>query len=154
MGAHRDEIEAVYRREFRRFLAVAASIVGDEDAAYDVVQDAFARALKYHRGFRRRGPLEAWLWRTVVNVARTSRARGSRKAEPSRNGDAPPDAAGVRAVVAALPERQRIALFLHYYADLDYDTVAEIMGISKGTVGATLNAARARLRERLTEVER
>ena len=43
MGAGVDEIEDVYRRDFDRFLRVAWSIVGDEDAAYDAVQDAFAR---------------------------------------------------------------------------------------------------------------
>lgn len=152
MGVRVDEIEAVYRRDFRRFVAVAASIVGDEDAAYDVVQEAFARALRYRRGFLRRGPAAAWLWRTVVNTARTARGRETPVVAPSQNGR-PPDVSAVRSLVAALPERQRLALFLHYYADLDYETVGAVMGVSPGTVGATLNAARATLRERLLEVE-
>ena len=152
MAARRDEIESVYRRNFERFLRIATSIVGDEDAAYDVVQEAFARALHYRRGFGRRGSLEGWLWRTVVNTART-RPAGS-PVLPSPNGQPESDAAGVRALVAMLPERQRLALFLHYYADLDYAATAEAMGISTGTVAATLNAARSALRERLLEVER
>jgi RNA polymerase sigma-70 factor (ECF subfamily) len=154
MGARVEEIEAVYRRDFDRFLAVAVSIVGDEDVAYDVVQDAFARALRHRRGFRRRGPVAAWLWRTVVNAARTARAGAVPAAEPARNGGPPADAGPVRALVAALPERQRLALFLHYYADLGYTEIAEVMDVSPGTVGATLNAARATLRERLVKVER
>jgi DNA-directed RNA polymerase specialized sigma24 family protein len=42
-------------------------------------------------------------------------------------------------------------LFLRYYADLDYDAIAEALGISPGTVGATLHAAHKAMRERLKE---
>jgi RNA polymerase sigma factor (sigma-70 family) len=59
-----------------------------------------------------------------------------------------------RAALAALPERQRLALFLRYYADLDYAGIAEALGISRGTVSATLHAAHSKLQTQLTEVER
>jgi DNA-directed RNA polymerase specialized sigma24 family protein len=42
-------------------------------------------------------------------------------------------------------------LFLHYYADLDYGTIADALEISPGTVGATLSAARQTLRGALTK---
>ena len=48
-----------------------------------------------------------------------------------------------------LPERQRLALFLRYYADMDYATVAEVLGVTSGTVGAALNAAHNTLKVRL-----
>jgi RNA polymerase sigma factor (sigma-70 family) len=67
-----------------------------------------------------------------------------------RNGDVP-DNRSLRAAVATLPERQRLIVFLHYYADLDYATIADSLGIRTGTVGATLNAARAALRQVLKE---
>jgi RNA polymerase sigma factor (sigma-70 family) len=50
-----------------------------------------------------------------------------------------------------LTERQREVLFLHYYADLDYDMIARALGISPGTVGATLSAARQTLRGAITK---
>jgi RNA polymerase sigma-70 factor (ECF subfamily) len=50
-----------------------------------------------------------------------------------------------------LTDRQREVLFLHYYADLDYATIAEALGISPGTVGATLSSARLTLRRALTQ---
>jgi RNA polymerase sigma-70 factor (ECF subfamily) len=50
-----------------------------------------------------------------------------------------------------LSERQREVLFLHYYADLDYSTIAQALDISSGTVGATLSAARQTLRGALTK---
>lgn len=62
--------------------------------------------------------------------------------------------AAVRALLAELPERQREAIFLRYYADLIYAAIAELLGISADTVAATLNAAHSALRERLERVRR
>ena len=70
----------------------------------------------------------------------------------STNGHA--EAAAVRAALAALPERQRLALFLRYYADLDYAGIAEALGVSRGTVSATLHAAHSNMQTQLTEVDR
>jgi RNA polymerase sigma factor (sigma-70 family) len=58
----------------------------------------------------------------------------------------------IRARIAALPERQRLALFLRYYADLDYAAIGEALEIAPGTVAATLNAAHTRLAHELQEV--
>jgi DNA-directed RNA polymerase specialized sigma24 family protein len=51
------EIERVYRERFRAFVVVATAILDDLDAAYDTVQDAFARAIERRSGFRREAPL-------------------------------------------------------------------------------------------------
>jgi RNA polymerase sigma factor (sigma-70 family) len=53
-----------------------------------------------------------------------------------------------------LPERQRLALFLRYYADLDYRSIADVLGVEVGTVSATLSAAHSSLRRALSEVNR
>ena len=62
------------------------------------------------------------------------------------------DSAVARALIAGLPERQRLVLFLRYYADLDYRAIANVLDIEIGTVGASLSAARATLRNRIEEV--
>ena len=54
--------------------------------------------------------------------------------------------------LARLPERQRTAVFLRYYADLDYAAIGEALGIRTGTVAATLNSAHTALRTQLEEV--
>ncbi len=54
--------------------------------------------------------------------------------------------------LARLPERQRIVVFLRYYADLDYAAIGQALGIRTGTVSATLNAAHAALQIQLEEV--
>jgi RNA polymerase sigma-70 factor (ECF subfamily) len=67
----------------------------------------------------------------------------------SSNGQ--PETIGLREQIAALPERQRETLFLRYYADLDYRTIAQVLGIEVGTVSATLSAAHRTLRRNIQE---
>jgi RNA polymerase sigma-70 factor, ECF subfamily len=154
-GASVAELERVYRAEFLRFVRVATAVAGDEESGADAVHDAFVQAVRNRRSYRGDGPLEAWLWRTVVNAAKKQTGRAGRIeiGEPLAahdNGFGDP----VRALVAALPERQRLTLFLRYYADLDYESIAATLGVTSGTVGATLNAAHAALRGSLEEAQR
>jgi RNA polymerase sigma-70 factor, ECF subfamily len=157
-GATPAQLEALYRARFEHFSRVASAICGDPELGRDAVQAAFAAAVRGRQGFRGSGPLEAWVWRILINEARRV-AREPRPepldvvAETGSNGRRE-DELGVRAWIAALPERQREALFLRYYADLDYRTVAEVLGIEVGTVSATLSAAHQALRRRLEEVGR
>jgi RNA polymerase sigma-70 factor (ECF subfamily) len=151
-------IALLYEREFRAFLAGAYAVVGEAEAARDVVQEAFARALRERGRFRSDGPLEAWLWRIVINVARdeTRRSRfadlsADELAEIAPLGSDSSSAHDLRDELRSLPERQRLAVFLHYYASLPYEEVAQLLDIAPGTVGASLNAARKTLRRRIKE---
>ena len=73
----------------------------------------------------------------------------------SVNGTAPEpkETSELAALVAALPERQMLVLFLRHYADLDYREIARILEVKTGTVSATLHAAHATLRSNLSEVQ-
>jgi RNA polymerase sigma-70 factor (ECF subfamily) len=144
-----DKLEALYRERLHDYTRAATAIAGDEEAGRDAVQDAFAKAVRKRKRFRGDGDVEAWLLRIVVNAARDARRRRSRRVDL-------PYPMATRAEELGLPlelltERQREVLFLHYYADLDYATIAHALGISPGTVGATLSAARQTLREALTK---
>lgn len=152
-GASPAEIEAVYRHRFDQLLRVCRAIVGSEEAAYDAVQDGVARALRCRAKFAGRGSLEGWIWRAVVNAARDARRAQSQDPVLGAAETAAPegDSMGGRELIAGLPERQRMVLFLRYFADMTYDAIAETLEISPGTVGATLNAAHATLRGRLEE---
>jgi RNA polymerase sigma-70 factor (ECF subfamily) len=152
------ELEDLYRARYRHFLRLATAIAGDETNGHDAVQDGFAQALREQQSFRGEGPLEAWVWRTVVNAALAARRhRLGRREVPEAmgiakaNGQA--DESGVRAWVAALPERQRLTVYLRYYADLDYRSIAHVLGVEVGTVSATLSSAHQALRRSMKEVE-
>jgi RNA polymerase sigma-70 factor (ECF subfamily) len=154
-GASRDDLEALYRSRFDVFVRVAASVTGDSERARDAVQEAFATAVRKRGSFRGEGPLEAWVWRIVLNAARSdvrqSIPAGGYEEAAAANGQPERDAE-LRVALARLPERQRTAVFLRYYADLDYAAIGEALGIRTGTVSATLTAAHAALRSRLEEV--
>jgi RNA polymerase sigma factor (sigma-70 family) len=147
------ELEALYRSGYASFVRVASVISGSESAGADAVQDAFAKAIKSRKTFHGDAPLEAWVWRIVVNAARTARSREYRRdnaatAEAAQNGSSTDGDHNfeVLGTVAALPERQREVVFLRYFADLDYRSIAAVLDIEVGTVSATLNAAHMTLR--------
>jgi RNA polymerase sigma factor (sigma-70 family) len=154
-GAKLDELEELYRTRFDVFARIAASVTGDAERARDAVQEGFATAVRKRGSFRCDGPLEAWVWRIVLNAAHSDARRAARAVaydEPASANGHPEQDAELRATLACLPERQRAAVFLRYYADLDYEAIGEALGIRPGTVAATLNAAHTALRTRLEEV--
>jgi RNA polymerase sigma-70 factor (ECF subfamily) len=152
-GASLADIEAVYRSRFGEFCSVASAILRDREAGGDAVQEAFAKAVRKRRDFRRDGSLDAWLWRAVVNTALSERRKGAARdvREPERTADQP-DGDDVRAVIQRLPERQRLVVFLRYWADLDYAAIADALAIAPGTVAAALHAAHTSIRNSLQEV--
>jgi RNA polymerase sigma factor (sigma-70 family) len=110
--------------------------------------------VRKRRSFKGHGSLEAWVWPIVVNAARDARRRRRgatvrELATANRNADA--NGSSVTVPLELLTGRQREVLFLHYYADLDYATIAEALGISPNTVGATLSTARGTLRRALAK---
>ena len=154
-GASLDDLEALYRRRFHDFHRVATALLRDADGAYDAVQDGFAAAVRRRGSFRGEGSLDAWVGRIVVNAARTA-ARRIREPTTERglsaNGTPGEEDIAVRSALALLPERQRLMLFFRYYTDLDYATIAQLLGVRVGTVSSTLNSARAALEKLLKEV--
>jgi RNA polymerase sigma-70 factor (ECF subfamily) len=159
MGARRDqrldEIEEIYRRRFPYFVQVARAIVGDRERAVEAVQDGFANAIRNRSRFRGEGPLEAWVWRAVVNAARQATRRPLVEVghEVDAGYELPPALLEASPLVARLPERQRLVVFLRYYAGLDYRAIAQVLAVEVGTVSASLSAAHRTIRKALEEVE-
>jgi RNA polymerase sigma-70 factor (ECF subfamily) len=150
-------IAAAYELRFADYVRVATAIAGDRERGRDAVQDAFARAIAGCHAYRGDGPLEAWLWRAVTRAAHNQR-RAHRAPMPAETSDGEPGSepagaddsgGGLRLHLAALPERQRLVLFLRYYADLSYREIGEVLDLRTGTVSATLAAAHRTLRARL-----
>jgi RNA polymerase sigma factor (sigma-70 family) len=149
-----EEIEALYRDRLPHLVQVARAIVGDRERAIESVQQAFVGAIRSRGSFRGEGTLEAWVWRAVVNAARdaTRQPLAVTGEEQEVAYEAPAAVQGLAPLIAALPERQRLVVFLRYYADLDYRTIADTLGVEVGTVSATLASAHANLRTNLEKV--
>jgi RNA polymerase sigma-70 factor, ECF subfamily len=155
MGATPRQIERVYRNRFGGFVGAVTAVVKDPDDAAEVVQDGFAQALTRRREFRGDGALEAWIWKIVLRKAfdRLAAARTPLSLDdlPELGLPDPEVDPGLVTALRQLPPRRRLVVYLHYVADLPYPTVAEICGVSEGTVAATLSQARAALADSLSE---
>jgi RNA polymerase sigma-70 factor (ECF subfamily) len=135
--------------------AVAAVQVGAADAD-DVVQEALVRAWRRRATFDdARGSTRTWLLSILLDQARRYRVRrrpwqlaDDTTVQPdySSSGAAAADRLDVDRAVRSLPRRQRQVVTLHYLADLTVVEVAEVLGISVGSVKSCLFDARARLK--------
>jgi RNA polymerase sigma-70 factor (ECF subfamily) len=146
-------IERLYRDRYTRFRNGVAPVAGGYDAARDAVQEGFARALRARAQYSGRGSLEGWVWRIVLRAALEQRQPGEEVAfdavdpvfvEPERD-------VALTEAVQALSPRRRLVVFMHYFADLPYETIAEALEIEAGTVAATLAQARNALAAILVE---
>ena len=152
-----EEFDAFYAASARRLVSQVYAMTGDLAEAQDAVQEAFARAVASPAKVRAVSNPEAWLLTVARNVAR-SRYRRRRRldvllrrgpAEPAELPGLSPDRVALLAALQALPMRQREAIALHYLADLEVATVAEIMAAPLGTVKSWIRRGRLRLAEQL-----
>ncbi len=149
--------EAMYPVAYR----TAYGIVGDRGAADDIVQESFMAAYRERDRFRGDAPARAWLLRIVVNRA-VSSVRGSRprvvtldvvdRPDPADPEDAPARIAAhvtLEEAMRHLAPRDRAAIVLRYYHDLDHATIAGILGTNANNVGVILHRSLERLRRAL-----
>jgi RNA polymerase sigma factor (sigma-70 family) len=154
MGSEPEAIEAVYRARHKGFRNALAAVTGSHESARDAVQEGFAIALAKRSQFRG-GSLEAWVWRICLSCALDGR-RAARRLVRGGVPELPDTTAAyaatdpeLGAAIAALGPRQRLMVFLRYYADLSYAQIAEACSVSEGTVAAALSQARAALLQQL-----
>jgi RNA polymerase sigma-70 factor (ECF subfamily) len=146
MEASSPEIEHVYRIDALKMWRALVGFSGNREIADDAVAEAFARAL-HHEGSIR--DLRAWTWRVAFRVAAAELRRRSQLEEEQVLYDHEPSSGSLDLVAALrrLPEKQRLALVLHDYADRPTVDVATILGCSVPTVYVHLTRGRRRLRE-------
>ena len=144
-------------RHYTEMYRYAFSMLRDERAAEDAVQDAFERALaalgRYHEGRLRAMRLRPWLYRITLNVTR-NRLRRRREVPFEKVFDlvgagSNENREGVMDVLAALeklPERQRVAVTLRYLQDLPYAEISGVTGWPEGTVKTLVRRGLERLR--------
>ena len=143
---------------------VARAVLQDPHDADDAAQDAFLAALVKLDQYDPRRPFGPWLMRIVANAATDRRRRRTvrqveplapeltgggprpdREAEQSALGDR------LRAALAELPERRRIAVVLFDVEGYSHAEIAQILDIPEGTVRSEVFHARRRLRELLAD---
>lgn len=158
-------------RHGRGLRLFAARLLGSAADAEDIVQDVFVSAWKHAGRFDpQKGRASTWLYRIAANRCIDRRRRKSFRAfigldamtdEPA--GDEPAadaligarqELAIVRGGLAALPERQRMALLLRAVADMDVPEIAAVMEVSVGSAEQLLVRGRRALRQHMALAEK
>ena len=145
----REGVEAVYRADAERLWRAVYAFAGDAEIASDAVAEAFAQVL--NRGSAVRDPA-AWIWRTAFRIsagALKARALGNDlSTSPTEHVDSYGDP-DLLAALRQLPDAQRSAVILFYYADLPIRDIAARLGTNSLAVRANLSRGRGRLRQLL-----
>jgi RNA polymerase sigma-70 factor (ECF subfamily) len=143
--------EAIYRRHRLAVYRYARSRTASDDAALELTAVTFERALRSIDRFRPRGGgMAAWLLRIARNAAIDEGRRAARRpvvAVDPEAATASDDAADLRLLVAALPDRQREAIELRYAAGLTAREIGTVLSISEGAAQKHLERALQALRE-------
>ncbi|MBL8999014.1 MAG: sigma-70 family RNA polymerase sigma factor, partial [Gemmatimonadetes bacterium] len=152
----RDEeaFRSLYRRHTPALYALARRLMADEQAAGDVVQDAWVRAVAGLGRFAWQSALRTWLSSIVVNCCRERwSARGDRfddiPLDASARADDPLLRVDLERALASLPTGYRTVLVLHDVEGYTHEEIAAQLGVEPGTSKSQLSRARRALRLRL-----
>ncbi len=140
---------------------VAVRFLGHPDDARDLTQDVFAQLLAEPKRYRPTAQFRTWLYRVVANRCLNERAkvRNARRVDDASELRAIPDAGGtpeerlgraqeqarVRAAIAGLPERQRLAVVLARFEELSYEEIAQALETTVSSVESLLFRGRENL---------
>jgi RNA polymerase sigma-70 factor (ECF subfamily) len=158
-----------------RLVAIMHHLVGSAEEAEDLAQEVFLRVYRTRKKYTPKAKFSTWLFTIANNLALNAlRDRQRRRVLPlevresgplvwrpsdtnAAARDAPPAhhlqqeelSAVIRRALDALNERQRVAIVLNKFEDMNYSDIADVMGLSTKAVKSLLSRARAKLRESL-----
>jgi RNA polymerase sigma-70 factor (sigma-E family) len=155
-------VSALYQVHAVGLIRLAVVMLGDRQAAEDVVQEAFCGLFRRWAYLTDAGKALSYVRSATLNGCRTElrrRFRSQRRAVPGDTDTESAEFAAMvgeehREVLAALrrlPARQREALVLRFYLELSEPEIAQAMGISPGTVKSTTSRALTALGRLLQE---
>jgi RNA polymerase sigma factor (sigma-70 family) len=141
-------IEAIYRAQWASLVRLAMAMSGDRGKAEDIVHDVFVRFAT--RPF----PLDpsSYLRAMVINAARDHHRRIRLERRVVHAAPSPvliPEVDEIIGILQKLPDRQRLALALRYYADMDVQQISEALGCPMGTVKSLIHRGLETLRMEL-----
>src|SRR5207244_3484525 len=168
-----DYLVQKYRRPMMSFMYRMAH---NAAAAEDLSQEVFLRVYRSRENYEASAKFTTWLYRIATNLA-VNHARDTRHDRPENMAslDEPDEESGqtldvaddtltveqniirqermkaIRAKVQALPERQRMAVIMHKYQQMDYRQIADVLKLSESATKSLLFRAYETLRQQLKE---
>ncbi len=146
------EFDEFFASTYPAIVRGAALVVGDQEVARELAQDAFVKALLHWRRVRTYEHPQAWVRKVVFRMALRAKGREGRRGVMTE-----PQVVDVTAdldlarVLGQLPPMQRAAIALHYLDDLSVEDVAATLGCAPSTARVHLHRGRERLAELLDE---
>jgi RNA polymerase sigma-70 factor (ECF subfamily) len=166
-------------RHQRRAFSIAYALVRDEHDANELVQDAFLRVFKSLKSFQHGSTFFTWLYRIITNLSIDLKRKPGRQIaadldEARLDVDAEADmdlpflsridgadptdvvrrreiAARLESALEALPTYHRAVIVMREIDGLSYEEMAQVMGVSKGTIMSRLFHARQKLQRALVD---
>ncbi len=141
--------ETLFRTQRLSMVRLAHLITGSNAVAEEIVQDAFIRL---HEHWERADNHHAYLRTIVTNLCKTQLRRQDlerRTTESTERVALQPEIDETWPAICRLPFRQRAALALRFYEDLEEAEIARILGCRPGTVKSTIHRGLTRLRKEM-----
>ena len=158
-----EAFDEIVRRHQQRAWAIAYRFLGCPEEARDIVQDAFLRVLAAASRYRPTASFRTYLATIVIRLC-LDHAGKRRPIYTDAVPHLPDPSSGaidsmivrereaiVRAAMARLPARQRMAVVLKYFESLDYRQIAEVMQVTEKAVDRLLSRGRAMLARSLED---
>jgi RNA polymerase sigma-70 factor (ECF subfamily) len=150
----------------KRTTSIAWGLVRNAHDAEDLAQEAFVKAFQTIGRFKTGEPFGPWIFRIVTNLSldvlkhrRRVKDEELSGAEPAARRDAADLPAAAHEIasrideaIEALPEMQRRVARLHLVEQFEHSEIAGMLNLSEGTVRSHLSLARAKLKERLSDL--
>ena len=164
-GAEPEAIEKIFSQYGNRLFRAAYLLCGNESDARDLVQETFLQALKSIKKFKAKSTLYTWVYGILLNVFR-NHARKKRflllssdvwsndpgsTVKLEKRLDQERMFSSIYELIQSLSSAHREVLILRYYEDMKIKEIAEITGVSQGTVKSRLYYATSFLRERVSD---
>ena len=163
----RDAFQVLFETYKDKVYSIAVySIGGDKSIADDITQQIFLKLFTAIRQFRGESEFTTWLYRLVINACMDERRKRRRLLSWGDSSTHHPSekkpqeeryarlelAQAVQQAIGELKPKFRLPILLKYIEGLSYDEIANVMGISKGTVASRLNRGHGQLAKRLSHL--
>jgi RNA polymerase sigma-70 factor (ECF subfamily) len=157
--------EELYARNAKIILYQVGKLLDVKGDREDVAQEVVLHMYSGIGGLKSPQAFYSWMYRIITNAcykhnknskgkndrdiddyaeALTDRSSEGRPADLVEESDTN---SIIRKLINELPEKQRLALFMHYYEQMRYDEIAEVLGVSSGTVGSNIVKAKRTLKK-------
>ena len=174
-----DAIAALYEKTYSQVFYTVKSMIKDEDAVFDILQDSYIKAFAHLEGFAGDTKFLPWVKQIAANTARDwlKKKKPTLFAElaPGDDTDTAPEERFVdertenlpeqvmdqdetkrliREIIDQLPEDQRAVIGMFYYEELSVKEIAEAMGSTESAVKSRLMYGRKKIESKVLDLER